>query len=485
VIPFAPFCPDSSDFDPSVTDTVVNVIPRPSSYGPFPGFATASEALPDQPRGAFLARTSAGAYRTFAFTEDAIYEFNGATRDWDDVSKAATTYAVPSEGAWSVVQFGDYVIAVNGIDDNQYFDLGSSTEFADLAGTPPKATYAAVVGDFLTLGNTETYGARSVAWGGVNDAEFWEPGRRGSDYQIFPEGGEVLGIAGFERGAVVFQDNVIREQTLNLASPFIFTFNKTDETRTIVAPRSITRAGGQIFFLTLEGFFRYGVPSTPIGNERVDRFFQADADIEYLWQVQGAADPINKIVYWRYKSNNSTSATTTDRVLIYNYVLDRWSLANVELSWIFSSTTPGVTLEGLDALGYTLDTLPTSLDSRTFAGGTPLIGGFNASYELGFFSGAPLEAVLQTGDVSIAPERAFVRGFRPVCDAETITGRVAVKDRHGIERTWSDATAVERTGLIPIRASGRLHRFEVTIPANETWEHAHGVTPDAAPEGRQ
>jgi hypothetical protein len=486
VISFAEFAPDRSDFDPAVTDNVLNVMPGQTGYLPFPDKAAVSNALEAEPRGAFLARTGAGVYQTFAFTETAAYIYNSTTREWDDVTKPATTYSVPSEGAWSVVQFGDYVIATNGSDPVQYYNLASPTTFLDLPGTPPSGTVAAVVGDFLAFGNTDDYGPRSVVWSGINNSEYWTPGNRGSDFQLFPEGGEVLGIAGFEGGAVVFQDNVIREMTVNLSSPFIFNFRKTDETRTIVAPRSIVRAGGGIFFLTLEGFFRYGQPSQPIGNERVDRFFQADADFNSLWQAQGAADPVNKVVYWRYKSVNGGSDTTTDRVLIYNYLLDKWSIANVELSWIFPSTTPGETLESLDALGFTLDTFPTSFDSRLFSGGTPLIGGFDASYRLVFFNGTPLEATLQTGDTALAfPRRAFVNGFRPITDASTVYGNVATRDRHGANRVWGNEALIQSTGLVPARANGRLHRFEVRVPAGTEWTHIHGIEPNATPGGNR
>jgi len=486
LIPFADFSPDRSDFDPSVTDNVLNVQPGPTGYMPFPDKSTVGSALPDTCRGAFLARTSAGVYQAFAFTEGKAYIFDSVNREWDDVSKPATTYSVPTEGSWSVVQFGDYVIATNGSDAPQFYNLATPTTFTDLAGSPPISAVAAIVGDFLAFGNAGSYGARSVAWSGINNAEFWTPGNRGSDYQVFPEGGEVLGIAGFERGAVVFQDNVIREMTVNLASPFIFNFTKTDETRTIVAPRSIVRAGGGIFFLTLEGFFRYGQPSTPIGNERVDRFFQADVDFDYIWQTQGAADPVRQVVYWRYQSVNGGSATATDRVLIYNYALDRWSLANVDLTWIFPATTPGETLESLDALGFTLDTFPVPFDSRIFAGGTPLIAGFDTDDKLVFFSGSPLEAVVQTGDQGLAfPRRAFVNGFRPVTDASSTYGRVAIKDRHGGNRVWGTEYAVQSTGLIPARANGRLHRCEVRIPAGEEWAHLHGIEPQVSSGGNR
>lgn len=482
MIPFASFEPDRSDFDTNTTDTVLNVMPRLNGWGPFPSLSLASNALPAVPKGAFLARTSSGTYRTFAGTATKLYEFNGTTRNWDDVSKPATTYAVPSEGSWQFAQFGDLVIATNGVDTPQKFNFGGGSTFDDLGGSPPKGSYITVVGDFLLLGSTDT-SVRQVWWSGLNNAEFWTPRKQSSDFQTFPEGGQVLGMAGFDLGCVIFQDNIIREMTRD--PNFVFSFQRTDNTRTIAAPLSIVSAGGSIFFATLEGFFRYGRPSTPIGNERVDRFFADDVDSSYLFLMQGASDPINKTVYWRYRSNNHTNADTTDRVILYNYALDRWSLIDVELSYIFPSTTPGQTLESLDALGYTLDTLPTSLDSRQWAGGTPLIGGFDADFKLGFFSGSPLDATLQTGDQQLAPPfRSYVSGFRLVGDPETYSGRVSAKSTYGAARTWGNSASSNRTGLVPARSSARLHRFEVTIPS-QTWAHAHGVEPEAVPEGEQ
>ena len=484
MITFPEYAPDRSRLDPAVTDTATNVVPKAGGYGPFPQQSIVSSALAAVPRGAFLARDNAGAYSIFAFTAGKAYKFNTSTSGWDDVTKAATTYGLPASEAWAVEQFGTQVIASNSFDENQVFTLGSSTEFADLGGGSPKALRNTVVSEFFVVGRTDDYGINSIAWSGINDATYWTPGRRASDYQVFPDGGEVLGVIGAERGGLVFQDSAIREMVFNPSSPFIFNFEKTDESKTIIAPRGIVRAGGQIFYIALEGFYRYGRPSAPIGNERVDRFFAEDVNQSYIWQTQASADPINHKVYWRYTSNDSNSAEATDRVLVYDYALDRWSVMNIDLTWLFPAVTPGETLESLDALGYTLDTLPASLDSRFWAGGVPLIGGFDTSYRLVFFSGAPMAATVGTGDVMLlSPRRAFVNGWRPVTDAPSISGRVGVRDWTGGNLTWKTSYDVLRTGEIPARANGRTHRFEASISAGTQWSYLHGLDPSSVTDG--
>jgi hypothetical protein len=105
-------------------------------------------------------------------------------------------------------------------------------------------------------------------------------------------------------------------------------------------------------------------------------------------------------------------------------------------------------------------------------------------------SGEPLEVVLQTSDVELTSgSRSFASGFRPLCDARRglqADGRQGVKDWAGGPRTWKDAAGVSpRTGLVPARASGRYHRFEVTIPASQKWTAVYGVDPEGHPEGQQ
>lgn len=478
MIPFADFAPDRSDFDATASDTILNVIPQAESYGPFPAFVAITDALPAKPLGAILA-PYAGSYVAFAGTVDKLYQLDTANLDWDDVSQAATTYAVPSGDAWSFVQYGDLVIAADKVDATQKFNLASPATFVDLAGTPPKSKYLGVIGDFLQALDTES-SEREARWSGLNAPEQWTAGEQASDAQQFPDGGPIMGFAGFERGGVIFQETCIREQALALDSPLIFTMQKTVSDKGCVAPRSIVNTGDGVFYLSQLGFCQYGLPPTRIGESRVDDFFLNDVDLAFIDQVQGIADPNRNIVAWRYKSRAHVDEDTTDRVLIYNYSRSRWSIAHVELSWLLPVASPGYTLESLDDLGFTLDTLPFSLDSRAWASGAPVLGGFDASYRLGFFSGAPMEAMLQTGDIEFNPgRRSFVSGWRPIIDGGTVSGRVAVKSTHQAPRTWLASASSQTTGIIPARAEGRLHRFELTIEADGSWSHVHGI--DAAP----
>lgn len=476
MIPFAEWAPDRSELDMSVSDTISNVIPKAASYGPFPAFVPIATALPAKPLGLFQARDTAGAYTAFAGTATKLYKFNATDLDWDDVSKTATSYTMPGTARWSFAQFGSFVIAVNGSDAPQTFVLGTSTLFDDLAGSPPTATYVGVVGDFVALLNTTT-SKREMYWSGLNNAEWWTPAQRLSDFQVFPDHGDIVGIAPRDQGAVIFQETCVRVMSPVDDPRYIFQFSKIDETRAITAPRSVVSAGAQVFYLTDSGFYQFGNPPVPIGIEKVDRWFFDDASAEVLNEVEGAADPVQKVVYWRYRSSQHANTNTTDKVLIYNYGIGRWSIANVELSGLAPMSTIGTTLEALSTLGYSdLDLMSIPLDSRLWTGGLPLLAGFDAAYRYGFFTGAPAEAVMQTADFQATPgRRSFVNGFQVMTDADTIQGRIATKDRSGSSRAWKASKPMQSTGLIPARADGRFHRIEITIPETTLWNHAHGV----------
>lgn len=485
MIPFGNFEPDRSDFDPETTGLVTNVVPVVNGYGPFPSFETYATAMSARPLGAIRVKKSDGTTHMFAGTATKLWKLNTATLAWADVSAPATTYAANTERGWSFTQYGDWVVAVNGVDAAQYYDMASASAFAAIAGSPPIARYVGVIGDFLVmLGVAGT--PNKLQWSGFNAPAYWTVGNRSSDFQQFPDGGDIMGFAGFERGAVVFQENAIREMSPAYETPMIFTFRKTEETRGAVAARSIVQAGTNIFFLTQDGFYRYGQPSEAIGKNRVDKWFRDTCDPLRFHLVEGMADPAKKVVYWRFKSIDSNYTTSTDQILMYHYGLDRWSRAEVALSGIMSAASPGYTLDNMDTLFPSIDDMPFSLDSPALMGGVPVLAGFNRSFVLGFFAGQPEEATLQTADNQLGGgRRSFVTGFRPVTDAATVYGRVAGKNTHGAALVWNNEFTIRRTGLIPARSSALLHRFELRVPADQAWTHVHGIDPVVQGGGEQ
>lgn len=417
---------------------------------------------------------------------------NGPTTlDIDDVIlQPLTVYGTPATSRWSFTQFGDWVVATNGIDPIVYFDLANPTAvFEQLSPDAPRARNIDTVGDFIFATYLDTLGDKAAQWSGLNAPQHWEPRKRSSDFQVFPDDGEIMGTSAFEKGIVVFHEHCIREGSLDLTTPLIFQFQKTVEQHGTHARNSIISTGGGTFYLSQDGFYKYATPNPiKIGVERVDRFFFDDCDFNETYYIYGFEDPARACVYWAYRSVENQNDQTFDRLLAYNYGIDRWSLIKPDtiLTAICDSVTPGYTLDLLDSVG-SLDDLPYSLDSRAWSGSLPVFAAFDNDYRLGFFSGDPVAARLQTADVALSEgRRTYVKGFRPLTDATNTSGRVATKDFPGQARSWKQpANNSTVTGTIPCRASGQMHRFELSIPTGQRWTHVHGIEPEGQPEGHR
>ncbi|MCK1277681.1 hypothetical protein IVB46_20940, partial [Bradyrhizobium sp. 61] len=228
VIPFGEYRPDLSDYEAQTEKGVLNVVPQGDGYGPFKSLTALSLSLGAQCRGAFSAYKTDGSVVVFAATSTDLYKLDNTTYAWTKVSKGGGPYAaVTASEQWVFIQFNNLVIVVQANVVPQVFDISSSSAFADLAGSPPQARYADVVGRFVVLTGLLTNPNR-VQWSGLNDvngANSWTAGINSSDSQDLPDGGITRGIAGGESG-VIFQDTAIRRMTYLPGDPRVFQIEK-------------------------------------------------------------------------------------------------------------------------------------------------------------------------------------------------------------------------------------------------------------------
>jgi hypothetical protein len=475
--------PDVSDYEGQATRNILNVIPRGDGYGPFPGFSAYTQALPAACRGAFYALKSDGSVITFAGTSTKLYKLNNTDFTWTDVSLGASTYsALTATAQWQFAQFGNLVFATQANAVLQVFDLSSATAFSNCAGSPPQAAYISVVGRFLVLSGLLSNPYR-IFWSGLNATTTWTSGVNSSDFQDFPDGGIVRGVAGGEAG-IIFQDLAIRRMSYVPGSPIIFQIDRITQDKGLYAPYSIIRAGEKIFFYAGQGFHKIepgGVPEQ-IGREKIDRTFLGDLDKGNLQLFMGAADPRSTRIFWAYKSVSGTSGTY-DKLLGYDFLLDRFFPVQSVGEYLLGVSQTGLTLENLDSISTSLDALTLSLDAYATAV-QPEIAQFNGSHVLGFFRGSNLEATIESAEQGTDENRIAIRGFRPVTDAATLYGSVSYRDTSSAAATAGTEVLVNaRTGRCDARRDTRYSRFKVRIPAAIPWTFCAGVIPDIATGG--
>jgi len=476
--------PDVSDYEGKATRNILNVVPRGDGYGPFPAFSAYTSALPSACRGAFYALKSDGTVITFAGTATKLYKLNNTDFTWGDVSKGASTYsALSSTAQWQFAQFGSLVFATQANAPLQVFDLSSSTAFADCAGSPPQAAYISVVGRFLVLSGLLSTPYR-IQWSGLNATTTWTSGVNSSDFQDFPDGGIVRGVAGGDQSGIIFQDLAIRRMSYVPGSPIIFQIDRITQDKGLYAPYSIIRAGEKILFYSGQGFHKIEPGGAPeqIGRERIDRSFLTDLDKGNLQLFVGAADPRSTRVYWAYKSV-SGAVGLYDKLLGYDFLLDRFFPVAMSGEYLLGISQTGLTLENLDSISSSLDALTLSLDAYATAV-QPEMAQFSGGHVLGFFRGASLEATLETAEQGTDGKRLMIRGFRVITDAPAVYGSASWRDTQQMSATAGSEVPINaRTGRCDFRRDTRYSRFKLRIPAATSWSFCAGVEPDITTSG--
>lgn len=481
-VPFGEWLPDLPVLSNPGATVATNVIPRATSYGPFSDLVAYSNALSARCQGAISCRSKAGTIFTFAGTATGLFKLNGTS--WEDVSRTSGgAYNCPADGFWSFAQFGNLVIATNGADAPQSFNMASSTDFAALAGSPPVAKFVMVVGEFVVLLNIQDNPQRAQ-WCARDDATDWtaSAATQSDSQDTLGDHGDIMGGVGGTVGFIFFERAIVRMEYQG--SPLIFRFDRIEQARGCAASGSIVPLGPAAFYLSDDGFYLFdGQQSVPLGKHKVDKTFYGEVSQDHIPRINGAADPVNALVMWAYPGPNS-SAGDPNRVLLFNWKTGRWAKAEIAVEYFWRDLSKGTTLDGLDAVSATLEALPFSLDARIWAGGKTLLAAFDSAHKLGFFTGSALAATLETGEAQLFPgQRALAHAIWPMVDGGTLTASLGYRDRPNDSVTWESAVAQNTTGFCPFMRSARLLRARVTVAAGGTWEHAQGVNIEADPDG--
>jgi len=488
---FGPWEPDAAGVNAQVLATAKNVWAAKGGYIPIPSFnAISLSALPSKCVGLAFARTSAGGWLIIAGTRTKLYKFQ--SNAWVDITRASGgDYAVTVDDYWSFTQFGTQLIAVNIADDPQVVDVdGGVTNFAALGGTPPKARYATVVGDFVVLASLSS-GDRKARNSAINDATGWTVGTNLCDEQEFADGGRVTGLAGGEYGYVV-QEKSIRRMIFQPGSDIAFRFERVEAEHGAAAGYSLASSVNSIFFLANDGFYQFNANGlNPIGAQRINKWFRANSDSARYFAVVAFTDPFAPRIGWAFY--NSAGSVNFDRVLFYDWQIDRWTYGEVTAQYWSSLVTAGVTLEDLDVYG-SIDGggIPYPFDSRVWEGGAPVIGAVNADGEMAFLEGAaPLDAVLATGPIHLTPgyrSKDFEIYPLGVLNGASPTIRIGKRENTQAAVLFTSAVAPSSlSGLWRVTASGRVHEFEVTITqaTGTLWTHMQGLDINAGTAGRK
>ena len=476
-VPFGEWLPDQPEHLNPGANVAKNVYYALQGYKPFKSLvAYSSNTISSNARGAGSFRDNTNTVYNFVATNTNIYQLDSGT-----FTSRKSSLTGGNTDFWTFTQFGNYIIASNGIDAPQYYLMGTSTNFANLSaiatdGTPPLFRVSGVIRDFLVTGNISGATNR-IQWSGINDISTWTEGSKSADYQDLPgSGGKVVAITSGEVGYVFRQNQIIRMDYVGGAT--VFRLSVISPNRGAVYGKTVCQDNRRVFFYADDGFFQIdGDNVIAIGAEKVNRFFENNLNKAFSDRIVAAVDPFNQLALWLYPSANNTNNTTgiCDRILIYNYATQKWSIAEANASQIFSQFVGAYTVELMDIISQNLEDINIALDTDFWSGGQLYLGAINSDYKAAIFSGNQLEAEIETSELEIFPgNRANITGIRPIVDAEA-TVTIKTRERLADNEVESSSSTMTSSGLNPVRKSGRYVRANIKIASGTEWNHAQGV----------
>ena len=389
---------------------------------------------------------------TFTYDDAGTNIVSGA-----DTGTVVFTYTTPTNQRWRFTQFGNVIVAANGGNRLQGYNLDTSSTFQDLAADAPASRYVTVVRDFVVSGYIGSDYPNRVQWSALGDESSWaNSATTQADFQDIPDGGSVVGVTGGEFG-LVFLDRAIHRMSY-AGSPLVFQFDNISRNLGCYEANSIIQYGGTSFFLASDGFYACdGQQIIPIGNEKVNRYFYNDAEESLFNLMSVAVDPFRKLIVWSYVS---TSSAVPDKLLIFNFQTNKWSSGTTSVSRVASSSSPAFTLEGLDVFG-TLEQISSSFDDRVWLGGKMQFAGVKNA-KIITFSGAPMTATIETGDIEVPGTTSAITLAKPIVDNGS--GNVALFSRRLLNQqvVFGSQVVADSENRVSIRGVGRYHRLQLT-----------------------
>ena len=475
-VPFGEWLPDQPEHGKQGANVANNVYHAANTYKRFPSLVSysGSSTTSTDSKGAGSFRDNSNTVYNFVATRTNLYQLASGTFT---SRKASLTGA--ADDFWTFTQFGEYVIASNGVDQPQYYLMGTSTNFANLSAIAtdnPVFRVSGVVRDFLVVGNI-TNATNRIQWSGINDLTTWTAGTSQSDSQDLPgSGGQVVAITSGEVGYVFRQNQIIRMDYVG--GNTVFRLSVISPNRGAMYGRTVCQDNRQIFFYADDGFYQInGDQIMPIGVEKVNRYFDLNLNKAYSDRICAAVDPFNQLAMWLFPSTSNATNTTgiCDKIIIYNYATQKWSLADASASTIFSQFVGAFTVELMDIISENLENINAALDTDYWSGGQMLLGAIDSDYKASIFSGTANECEIETAELEPFPGlRANITGVRPIVDADAT---LTVKSRERLADTESETSSVSMrdSGINPVRKSGRYVRANVKVPSGTTFTHAQGI----------
>lgn len=478
-VTLGPWTPDFADIRAPGAQVAQNCLPAQEGFREMKGPAPLSGAVPgsNDIRGLWQGQDAQGNGTMFVGTDAEIYAYNRGTNSFDDVSRAGG-YGLAIDARWSVTQFGDGLIAAGWQNEMQRWTLGTSTQWADIAGAP-KARYVTVCRDFVVaayIDDADGVSGNRVRWSALGDATDWTPSADTlADFQDFNELGEIRGITGGNFLTILFEQGLVRGTFVG--PPQVFQFQSVEQSSGALVPGSVIQVEGQTYYFGQGGLLRYdGGGIQHIGEEIVDQHVFRQLKFDQVDSVSAVYDPVQQAIFWLYPGSNS-SAGVPNKMLAYSPHTGGGRFSEVIID--------GVQLGLGSTSSYNVDNVPANLgnvdsglpspDARFWRDSAILAGIVGTDRVVNSFAGQAMTATLRTQEAQpFADRRAIVERVLPVIESElaSVQVRALMRDNSAHGGSATPLRGPQFDGWHVVDAEARYLALEAVISGGDF--HATG-----------
>ncbi len=493
-VPFAEWAPDRSDLS-GVSQEAKGCISQAGHYAPLQDLTAykSGAALPGNCIGATGVWSSTGTVNIFLGNGTDLIKL--VNREPAVVSKAGG-YTASESDRWQFEQFGDHIIAVNSNVAPQVYELGVSSLFADLAGSPPTAKTVFRVGNQLVLANN-----RTLSVSGFNNIELWDyaTATQGVQVDVDQRGGNIQTGVGGEVG-LIFQERGIIRMTY-LGPPTVFQLDTIDFKHGAISREAVSQYGRMTFFVSETGFFAHdGMTATPIGQNKIDKYFADDVNYSARGRISTAIDFARKLWIVAYPSGGSK---WPNKLLIYSIADNRWTHDEIDTQMLFEMPREGITVDDAAAIlalegTVKADEITTSVDDPQWKASRVQAAAVSGDGEVSTFEGSNRAATMETTEFEpVRLKQTLVDELWPEIDiiSTKVNGYVKTRNRsiarftwNGDVLTWGDSDLMWGSnaegqstadmndfGYCPVLVSTRYMTLGLEVAAGTTWTEATGI----------
>lgn len=400
-------------------------------------------------------------YRNYIGTSTKLYRFTKTAMT--DVTRAiGGDY---NASYWCFENYGDWLLATNNVDDIQVLKTLGGANFEALGGSPPKAKYMLLRHGHLILANVTEAGVskpKKLQWCGRENLEDWTTGNltTGADAQELPEmKGSVTGIGALGDDFVITSEG---STTIGSYLGGVYTFGfKVNVYPNIGCfyPGSFISIGDIVFFWGKDAIHML-VPGgiKDISTNRIKETILKTVNLTYKDKIRTAFDSYSGLIFWAYPSSVSTG--NPDKILVYNFIEDRFTLLNIPCHYITLADTGSSTTD--EQTTISIDNTYKLIDG--WGGSSVQLVIVDTDSKVKTFTGNQLEAELETGEMSELPSVIMVKKMYLRAEG-TPTGEVQVKHRYSTaELQKSNGTSsIKSDATADLRTSNRMFAFNIKM----------------------